>query len=373
MKFTQTQHHKSPFAKTSIQFLLIIFLLTAIGIINFYSITHSSGPHLSPIFWRQTLWTFIGIILFVCLSFIDYKFFLRISGLIYGVNVLFLILILFFGQSFHGAQRWLNLGWFSYQPAETMQLALILVLAHLFAKKPVHYIYGFKQIFPVFLLIIIPMALIICQPDLGTALLIGIQACTLICFLKITRNVVISLVVLILIISPAMWMFVLKDYQKDRILTFASSYKDPQGAGYNTIQSKIAIGSGRIFGKGLKKGSQAQLEFLPERHTDFAFSVLSEEHGFAGSLLVATLFFFLILKILKMASWSRDKQGVYLCLGSLSIIFWHVFINIGMTTGILPVVGIPLPFLSYGGTSAITTFCALGLISSVFSRRYLYS
>ena len=374
MKTSGTEKWSSwSFLRSDIQLVLAVLLLTLIGAFNFYSITHAAGSPLSALFGKQMLWFAIGGSFFILLSFLNYKIFLRFSPLIYGLNLFFLVLVLFIGQTSQGAQRWIDLGAFSYQPAETMQIAVMIILAHLFAKKSVHSVYGFKQVLPAFLLTTLPMALIIYQPDLGTALLLGIQSLTLVCFLKITRRVFLSLIALVLIIAPALWMFTLRDYQKERVIAFLSPVKDPQGSGYNTIQSKIAIGSGQVFGKGFRDGTQSHLEFLPESHTDFAFSVLSEEHGFTGSVFVLALFFFLIFKILKTAGQSKDKEGVYLCLGVSSILFWHLFVNVGMASGILPVVGVPLPFLSYGGTSQVSIFIALGLVSSVLRRRYVYS
>ena len=368
-------HFNNPslFSKMNTQFLFIILTLITISLMNFYSITHAPAEKMSSLFWTHGFWILTGLIIFFIVSFLDYRFFCRFSYFFYGCNLVFLTAVLFFGKVSHGAQRWFDFGWFSYQPAETMKIALILLLSHLFSQKSVHSTYGVKQIILPVLLTVIPMSLIIYQPDLGTALLIGIQGATIALFLRIKGKLLISFLMLILIFAPALWTFVLKDYQKSRVLMFISSHKDPQGAGYNTIQSKIAVGSGQLFGKGFKKGTQAQLEFLPERHTDFVFSVLSEEQGFAGSLLTVCIFLLLILKIFEIASQSRDKVGAYLCIGCLSIIFWHIFINIGMAIGILPIVGVPLPLLSYGGSNMITTFIALGLVSSVSRKRYVYS
>ena len=363
----------SPFAKLDHGLLTVVSLLIILAVVNFYSITHSPQSDLSPIFWKHLFRILIGIALFAGLSFINYKIFSRFSYIFYILNLSALVLVLFFGKTFNGAKRWFDFGLFSYQPAETMQLALILVLSHLFSRKAVHHVYGFVHILPVFVLTVLPMALISWQPDLGTALLLGIQSLTLVFFLKLSRRVWVSFFACLLVAVPAMWFFALKDYQKSRVLTFISVNEDPQGAGYNTIQSKIAVGSGMVFGRGFQKGSQTRLEFLPERHTDFVFSVLSEEHGFIGSLTTLILFFILILKILKIAGRSRDKTGAYLSLGCLSVIFWHIFINIGMAVGLLPIVGVPLPLLSYGGSNIVTTFLALGLVSSVFSHRYMYS
>ena len=369
----KTQHDNKFFLKFNFQFILLIFLLLALALTNLYSITHSGGSRISSLFWNQILWILLGFALFVMLSQMNYKFFVRLAYWFYALNLLALVLLFFFGQSLSSANRWFDLGWFSYQPSETMKITLACALAHFFSKKPTHYVYHFKSILPAVLLTLTPMVLIMYQPDLGTALLLGIQTCTMAFFTKINKKLLISFSALILIITPVLWSFVLKDYQKSRVLMFISSQQDPQGAGYHTIQSKIAVGSGKLFGKGFKQGTQAQLEFLPERHTDFVFSVLSEEHGFIGSLLVIGLFLLLFLKILKIASMSRDKSGFYLCVGVLSIVFWQVFVNTAMAIGLLPVVGVPLPLFSYGGSNMITTFIALGLVSSVYARRYMYS
>ena len=359
------------YSKLNFQFAAIIGLITLIALINFYSITHTPSAPLVSVFWKQVLWIIIGFLIFFTLSAIDYQFFCRFSYFFYGINILALIAVLFAGQNSHGAQRWFDFGWFSYQPSETMKAALICVLAVIFSKKSTQYVYGFRQIIGAFLLTVLPMALIIYQPDLGTALLIGVQGGTMALFVKMNRNLWIGFFALFIIFIPTLWTFVLKDYQKNRILMFVSSDKDPHGAGYNAIQSKIAIGSGQIFGKGFRQGTQAQLEFLPERHTDFVFSVLSEEHGFTGSLFTIAVFLILILKIFQIAAESRDKEGAYLCLGVLSIIFWHTIVNVNMAIGLLPIVGVPLPLLSYGGSNTITTFIILGLVSSVSIRRYI--
>ena len=361
------------YSKLNWQFLTIIGLITLIALINFYSITQTPSSPMISVFWKQVLWIVFGFLIFFILSTIDYQFFCRFSYFFYTINILALVAVLFVGQSSHGAQRWFDFGWFSYQPSETMKIALICVLASIFSKKSTQYVYGFRQIIGAVFLTVLPMVLIVYQPDLGTALLIGIQGGTVALFLRMNRNLWIAFFALFIIFIPTLWTFVLKDYQKSRILMFMSADKDPYGAGYNTIQSKIAIGSGQVFGKGFQQGTQAQLEFLPERHTDFVFSVLSEEHGFVGSLFTVAIFLILILKIFQIASESRDKVGTYLCLGALSIIFWHIIININMVIGLLPIVGVPLPILSYGGSNTITTFITLGLVSSVSIRRYLYS
>jgi rod shape determining protein RodA len=218
----------------------------------------------------------------------------------------------------------------------------------------------------------IPFALVVEQPDLGTAMMLAAIGGSMLIFAKIKKSILASCIVLVIVALPVAWKFVLHDYQKNRIFTFLSPTNDPRGTGYNSIQSKIAVGSGRFFGKGFMMGTQSQLEFLPERHTDFIFSVLSEEHGFVGSIAVIGLFAFLFITGIRIASNARDKFGALLTVGVLCYIFWHMFINIGMVIGLLPIVGVPLPLLSYGGSSMMTTMAGMGLISSVAYRRYLF-
>jgi rod shape determining protein RodA len=214
--------------------------------------------------------------------------------------------------------------------------------------------------------------LIVKQPDLGTAMLIGLISGTMLLFMKVRRWILAVLVISGTVAAPIAWTYALRDYQKARIVNFISPTNDPRGSGYNSIQSKIAVGSGRFFGKGFRKGTQSQLEFLPERHTDFIYSVLSEEFGLIGSVLVLSLFCWLFLIMVRIASTSRDKFGAVLTVGVLSYIFWHMFINMGMVIGLLPIVGVPLPLLSYGGSSMLTTMTGLGLVSAVAYRRYIF-
>ena len=202
-------------------------------------------------------------------------------------------------------------------------------------------------------------------------MMIAATSGTLLLFVKIKRSILLALFISVAIAVPVGWNF-LQNYQKARILTFMAPDIDPKGSGYNSIQSKIAVGSGRIVGKGFRKGTQSQLEFLPERHTDFIFSVLSEEHGFIGCITAISLFLILFVIGIRIASQSKDKFGALLCVGILAYLFWHMLVNIGMVTGLLPIVGIPLPLLSYGGSSLLTTMAGLGIISAVSYRRYLF-
>lgn len=354
-------------------FALVIFALNVIGLINLYSATH--GIHSSDttrLFWQQIVWLSAGWIIFFMTTLLDYRFFYRFAFILYVFNVGALIAVDVFGKISYGAQRWLDLGFFRYQPSETMKLILVMVLARILSTNESSESLGFKKLIVPCFFALVPFTLTVKQPDLGTALLlIGILGATLM-FMRVRTYILIVSVLAGVIAAPLIWNFGLKEYQKNRVLTFLSPGRDPRGTGYNSIQSKIAVGSGKVLGKGFRKGTQSQLEFLPERHTDFIFSVLSEEHGFIGSVTTLGLFIILYLMGIRIASHARDKYGALLVIGVLSYLFFHMFVNMGMVIGILPIVGVPLPLLSYGGSSMLTTMFGLGLISSVAYRRYFF-
>jgi rod shape determining protein RodA len=218
----------------------------------------------------------------------------------------------------------------------------------------------------------VPFALIVKQPDLGTGMMLMAISMSMILFAKVKKLPLILAISTIALALPLAWNFALKPYQKDRVFTFLDPGRDPRGAGYNSIQSKIAVGSGEFLGKGFRKGTQAQFEFLPEHHTDFIFSVLSEEHGFIGSVTTILLFVLLFTMCIRIAASARDKYGALLVVGVSAYIFWHMFVNVGMVCGILPIVGVPLPLISYGGTGMLSVMISLGMVSSVSYRRYLF-
>ncbi len=372
---TQLQvEERTLFKRLDLNFAFVIFALNLIGLINLYSATH--GVHVddnSRLFWQQLIWLMGGWILFFGVTLVDYQFFFRGSYVIYGLNLIALIAVMFMGSIAYGAQRWLDLGFFRYQPSETMKIALVLVMARTLSQKQnIVGNLGYKDLIWPVGLALVPFGLTAEQPDLGTAMLLFLITFGMLFFVGIRRSILTTGLVTILIAAPVIWNFGLKEYQKNRVLTFISPGRDPRGTGYNSIQSKIAVGSGKLLGKGFRKGTQSQLEFLPERHTDFIYSVLSEEHGFVGSVTTFGLFVVLFLMGARIASQSRDKFGSLLSMGVLTYLFLHMTINIGMVIGLLPIVGVPLPLLSYGGSSFLTTMLALGLISSVSYRRYLF-
>jgi len=351
---------------------LYIVALNFVGLINLYSATHGPQSTTLNLFMIQSVWLLFGWIVFFIVTLFDYDYLKRISYFIYMLNIVALTLVPFIGKSFYGAKRWLSLGFANYQPAETMKIALILVLARALAGKSKPDGLGIRDLIFPLTLTLVPFALIAKQPDLGTAIMVFAIFASMVIFVGIKRSVVISAVVIGIGVFYVGWNFGLKEYQKNRIETFLNPGKDPRGTGYNSIQSKIAVGSGKIVGRGFRKGTQSQLEFLPERHTDFIFSVLSEEFGFVGSLTTVVFFVFLLLAMIRIAQQARDKFGVLLVVGVLSYLFFHAFVNIGMVLGLLPIVGVPLPLLSYGGSSLLATMVCLGLASSVAYRKFLF-
>lgn len=359
--------------RLDINFIFVILALNVIGLINLYSATHSVNvTYNERLFYQQLVWLIAGWATFFLITIIDYDFWKRFSLIFYIVNLLLLIAVMVFGTSVYGSQRWLNFGFFRLQPSETVKLAVIMMMAKFLSEKSAQRGLGYRDlIFPA-IITGIPFVLTVKQPDLGTALLMTFISGSMILFVRVKKSILILTSILILFATPIAWNFGLKEYQRNRVLTFLSPGRDPRGTGYNSIQSKIAVGSGQILGKGFRKGTQSQLEFIPERHSDFIFSVLSEEHGFIGSITTLSLFIILYIMSINIAAGARDKFGVLLVVGTTVALFWHMFINIGMVIGLLPIVGVPLPLLSYGGSSMLTTMFGLGLISAVAYRRYLF-
>lgn len=374
MELSVQMEDKTLFKRVDWNFIVVIFALNMIGLMNLYSATH--GPHsqqVASLFISQILWLAIGWSLFFVVTLFDYQLVSRIAYPVYFLNLCAILYVTLFGEVALGAQRWIDLGFFRYQPSETMKLAMIMVLAKTLSRRRADGAgMGLRELaWPVFLMLV-PFALVVEQPDLGTAMMLAAISGSMMLFMGIRKWILVLLAALAMVAIPIAWNYVLRDYQKNRVINFLNPGNDPRGTGYNSIQSRIAVGSGKVVGKGFRKGTQSQLEFLPERHTDFIFSVLSEEHGLIGSLGTIGLFLVLFVVGIRIASTARDKFGSLICVGVLTYLFWHMFVNIGMVIGLLPIVGVPLPLLSYGGSSMLTTMLGLGLISSVAYRRYLF-
>jgi len=352
-------------------FLGIVLLIASIGILNLYSATSYEETLGTPLYLKQVLWLGIGLGVMLMIAFVEYRYYIDLAYIVYTIAIVLLILVLGYGIITSGAQRWVKIGPFSFQPSEFVKISLIMALAKFFQRPPGREGYSLRQLAFPFLLLFVPLVLILKQPDLGTAIILLLVFLSVLIFVKIRWSSLITLVVIGTSILPLVWRF-LKDYQKKRILTFFNPDLDPLGAGYHLIQSKIAVGSGGILGKGFMKGSQSKLGFLPEQHTDFIFSALGEEWGLAGSLVVVGLYLILILWGLRIAVESKDRFGAILSFGVVAMFFWHVLININMVMGLMPVVGIPLPLLSYGGSFVLSSLMGIGLLLNVSMRRYLF-
>jgi rod shape determining protein RodA len=350
--------------------LALVLLIAATGIVNLYSAGYNRGGG-TPLYIKQIYFLTAGLGLMVLTLFYDYRHLEKVSYPVYLVSILMLVGVMLAGKVVGGSRRWLPLGFFSFQPAELAKIAIILTLATYFNRRPRLEAMRLKDLLGPGLLVLVPVALIIKQPDLGSGILVALVAGSMILFAGVQWRTLVILALTAVLCSPVIWGF-LKEYQRQRVLTFLDPGRDPLGAGYHILQSMIAVGSGQFWGKGFLQGTQSQLYFLPEQHTDFVFSVFAEEWGFAGSGTLLLLFAALALWGLQVARDCKDRFGHFLALGVTALIFWQIFINLCMVTGFLPVVGIPLPLFSYGGSSLITTLLGVGFLLNIRMRRYLF-
>jgi len=349
--------------------LALTIALAVIGLATVYSATHSQSP---SIYRKEVYWVILGSLFMIAALVINYIWIERLAYFIYGSTVLLLISVFIIGHSAAGARRWISLGFFTLQPSELAKLGLIVVLAKYFSTRSFsHKGMSLKDLVIPGMLMLVPFLLIAKQPDLGTGIILWMIFCSVVLTVKVRPRVLIGMFASFAALAPFAWK-ALKGYQKARLTSFLNPGADPLGSGYHLMQSKIAIGSGGFFGKGFTKGTQGKLMFLPEHHTDFAFAILAEEWGLIGSFVVISLFLGLILEGLNTASTSKDRFGFLMAFGITAMFFWHVVINLGMVSGILPVVGVPLPFVSYGGSFLITSMTAAGLLINIKMRRFIF-
>jgi len=348
--------------------LFIVLLLCSIGLLVIYSTTNIQITDIgSPVFFhKQLLYIAAGLVMSILIATIDYHEVEKISAPLYILSILLLIYVIFFGRVSGGAQRWIVIAGFDFQPTEFAKITLIIFLADFFSRQKDKLSYPVYFIAP-FIFTGIPMLLIFKQPDLGSSMIFLGILLFMIFIAGIRWKHIIIMALLFLSSFPIMWSF-LKDYQKNRIILFINPNLDPLGAGYNVIQSKVAIGSGGLFGQGLFSGIQSQLKFLPAQHTDFVFSVVGEEMGFVGAVILLVLFIFLIWKGIKIAQEAVDFLGTFLAAGVVAFFFLHVLINVGMAMGLMPATGLPLPFISHGGTFMISNFIGIGILLNVHIR-----
>lgn len=352
--------------------LAVVLLIAALGVLNIYSAAASYQETANPYFLKQLYWIVAGIILCLMLCSLDYHLLEDFAYWAYGGVLLLLVLVLVVGKTTMGATRWLDLGLFTIQPSEPMKIVIIMTFARFFSRYPVFQGLRFRELGYPFLFMGVPVLLIMKQPDLGTAILVALIAGAMLLFVGVRWTTALSLFVATVPVFYGAWHYYLRDYQKNRIITFLNPEHDPLGRGYHIIQSKIAVGSGGVFGKGFLHGTQSQLRFLPEQHTDFAFSVFAEEWGFVGCLVLLFLYLFLILWGLNIARRCNDRFGSLLAVGVTAMLFWHILINMGMVIGLFPVVGVPLPFFSYGGTSMVTSMAGVGILLNISMRRFMF-
>ncbi len=346
--------------------LMLLFTLIIVGGIVLYS---SSGQSIDVI-TRQGIRLGIAFVIMVIIAQIHPHNFRLWSPWVYSIGIILLLLVLFTGHIGKGAQRWLDLGFVRFQPSEYMKLAVPMMVAWYLKDKPMPL--RNRHSFLAFIILITPAVLIAKQPDLGTALLVASAGIFVLFLAGISWKLIASLAAMGMALLPVLWHF-MHDYQKRRVMTFLNPESDPLGSGYHIIQSKIAIGSGGSYGKGWLNGTQSNLDFLPERSTDFIFSVFGEEFGLFGAILLLSLYLLIVFRGLYIASKAQEHYDRLLA-GALSLTFFvYFFVNVGMVSGLLPVVGVPLPLVSYGGTSLVTLMASFGMIMSIHSHKRLLS
>ena len=344
-----------------------IMLLSAMGMVVLYS----AGDQSTELLNRQLVRLFLAFIVMLAVAQINPSTLKFWAPWMFGIGLLMLVAVLAFGEVGKGAQRWLNLGLFRFQPSELMKIAVPIMTAWYLSEAALPP-RGIRLIVAT-IIVIVPTLLIAKQPDLGTSLLIASSGFFVLLLSGLRWKVILSVLVLMAASAPVFWNYLLHDYQRQRILTFINPETDPLGSGYHIIQSTIAIGSGGLYGKGWLNGTQSHLDFLPERSTDFVFAVFSEEFGFLGTLLLLAVYIAVISRGIMIAVNAQDTFS-RLVAGSLTLTFFvYVFVNIGMVSGILPVVGLPLPLISYGGTSMVTIMAAFGILMSIQTHRRLVS
>ena len=351
-------------AHIDLPLLFGLLVLCGLGLVVIYS----AGGQGDDAIYRQLVRLGVGFTLMVLIAQFSPAQLQRWSLSIYLAGIILLVLVLLVGEQGKGAQRWLDLQLFRFQPSEIMKLALPMVVAWYFSETKLPP--SFSRIIVAFILIIIPVVLIGRQPDLGTALLVAGAGFSVLFIAGISWKLISGFGFLAALSTPVLW-YLMHDYQRRRILTFLNPEQDPLGSGYHIIQSKIAIGSGGMYGKGWLNGTQSHLEFLPERSTDFIFSVYSEEFGFMGVLLLIGVYIFVIARGLYISMNAQHTYGRLLGSGIILTFFIYIFVNIGMVSGQLPVVGVPLPLISYGGTSMVTLMIGFGILMAIHSHRRL--
>ncbi len=348
--------------------LILSLLICGLGVLQIFSATR--GTKWQNAWWKQVVWLVAGLLLMWLISSIDYHTLLGQVPVLYAGMVVLLLLTVVIGSKIFGARRWIALpGGVLLQVSEFAKIVVVLMVARFLTELKTDAI-NWRDLLKLVGLVGLPMLLVMKQPDLGTSLTYLPILATGIFLAGLRWQYALSIGVLAVVLIPSSW-FLLKDYQKSRIETFLDPSRDPKGEGYQIIQSKIAIGNGGMWGRGVTKGTQTKLQFLPVPHTDFIFSAFAEEHGFVGVVVVLGLYFLLLMQIVQNAQTSPDRAGMYICMGVCSLLLFHLLVNVGMVVGKMPVTGIPLPFMSSGGSGMLSVFMMLGLVHNVRLRRFV--
>jgi rod shape determining protein RodA len=355
--------------RVDLNFLGTAIVLAMIGCLLVYSATFFNEPGLST-FKRQIIWVCIGVVLALLILTVDYHVLFDVAPILYGIGIILLIYLLLWGQLTANVKSWIRIGGFQFQPSEFMKLFTALMLARFFDSNDRAYL-DFRSFMIAMGIIGLPVGLIIIQPDFGTAASFFPLIAVAMFFGGIRPRIWAAMILAVLIALPVGWVAFLKPYQKERVMIFLNPERDPLGSGYQVTQAKIAIGSGGIHGKGFRHGTQGKFGFVPEHHTDFIFAVLGEEWGFVGVIVVLGLYLYLVFQALTFAKHARDRGGTFLIICLIAFVVFHVLINVSMQIGILPTTGIPLPLISYGGSSTMMFFMAIGLIANVDMRRFV--
>ena len=353
---------------------LAIVCIAIIGVVNLYSATspYIDDPRrsgLADMYVQQVYWLVIGGLLGTLAAVIDYRTIERFAYVLYGIGAASLVLVLLLASDIRGSARWIELGRFAFQPSEFMKLFLVLAVARKLADDPRTEARTLLEMLPAALVFIVPAALVAAQPDFGTSMIYTSCALTMLSLARIRRSSLALGVLAVIPIAWGMWHFGLREYQKNRVLSFLNPEADRTGTGWHALQSRTAIGNGGLWGEGFREGTQNQFGFLPDQYSDFPFSVFAEDWGFVGCVALLGLYAFVCAWAINIASLAKDRFGAAVAIGIGALFFWHTVFNVGMTIGVLPVVGITLPLFSYGGSSTLTTLVGFGLLMNVSLRR----
>ena len=364
--------HPRRFTFFDVSFLFALLAIGLVGTLTLYSTTQGSSAEAEiQTYQKQLIWWGLGLAAMLIVVLVDYRHMEHYAYAIYACSLLLLVYVLLMGRSISGARRWIELGPIQFQPSELMKITMTLALAKYFHRHAKQGRYDLMDLIVPLLIFFAPFVLVLLEPDLGTAILLLLLFFSIVLFFGLSRGSVIGLVVAGMASVPLGWLN-LKEYQKDRVKAFLNPSEDPLGRGYHIIQSKIAIGSGEFWGKGFLHGTQTRLRFLPEQHTDFIFAAFAEQWGFFGSLALLAAYLLVIFWAFNISSRAKNTFGMVVALGITFLFFWHVIINLGMCLGLLPVVGIPLPLFSYGGSSLLVMLMGLGVLLNIYIRRFIF-